>query len=79
MIYTPYSSYWLCCINHLRVGVALSRTDLSHGFRDRDAERGQVVQDSNADLELCDLMVDVPGLQALAQQLDAIHRGLGAA
>jgi hypothetical protein len=31
------------------------------------------------DLELCDLTVEVRGGQALAQQLDAMRRGLAAA
>ena len=35
-------------------------TDLSHGFSDGYAERGEAVQDGHADLELGDLTVEVP-------------------
>jgi len=43
------------------------------------AEGGEPVQDGHANLKLCDLTVEVPGRQALTQQLDAVHLGLGAA
>ena len=55
------------------------RTDLSHGFRDRYAERGVAVQDGDADLELGDLTVEVPSHEPLAQQLHAMHLRLDAA
>ena len=48
-------------------------------IRDGRAERDEAVQDGNADLELCDLTVEVSGGQALPQQLEAVHLGLCAA
>ena len=59
--------------------VPLSRTDLSHCFRGRYAERGVAVQDGDADLELGDLTVEVPSHEPLAQQFHAMHLRLDAA
>lgn len=47
--------------------------DFSHSFRDGYAERGVAVQDGDADLDLCDLSVEVPRPEALAQQFDTMH------
>ena len=52
----------------LWTGFPFPRTDSSHGFRDRYAERGEAVQDSDTDLEFDNLTVEVPSGQALAQQ-----------
>lgn len=57
----------------------LPRTALSHGFRDRNAERGESLEDGYADLEPCDLTVAVSGRQVLAEQIDAAHFGFGTA
>jgi hypothetical protein len=70
---------YTCCTNQLKAEASLSGTDLSQGFRDGDAERGEAVQDGNADLELGDLTVELARGQALAQELDTVHLGLGAA
>ena len=53
--------------------VLLSRTDLSYGLCDGDAERGISVQDGDADLEFSDLTVEVPRHEPLAQQFHAVH------
>ena len=53
--------------------VPLSRTDLSHGFRDGYAERDVTVQDGDADLEFCDLTIEVPRHEPLAHQLHTMH------
>jgi len=37
------------------------RTDLSHGFGNRDSEGGEAVQDGDPDGELCNLAVEVTG------------------
>ena len=58
--------------------VALPRADLSHSLCDRDAERGVAVQDGDADLDLCDLAVEVPCHEPLVQQFDTMHFRLGA-
>lgn len=42
-------------------------TDLSREFCDGRAERGEAVQDGDTDLEFCDLTVEVPCAQALAE------------
>lgn len=68
-----------CCSNWLKTRLSPPQTNLSLGFRDRCAERGETVQDGNAHLELRDLTVEVPGGQALTQQLNAVHLGLCAA
>ncbi len=69
----------LCCTNRLIAGVSLSRTDLSYGLRDRDAEPGEAVQHGDADLELCDLTIKVSGAQALAALFRAMHLRFDAA
>ena len=43
----------------LQTGLPFPRTDLSHGFRDRDAECGEAVQDGDTDVELGDLTVEL--------------------
>ena len=45
----------------------------------RYAERGEAVEHGNADLELGDLTIEVPGHEALAQQLHTMHLRLDAA
>ena len=55
------------------------RTALCHDFRYGYSEGGEAVQHGNADLELCDLTIEVPSCEALAQQLDAVHLGFCAA
>ena len=57
----------------------LSRTDLSYDLCDRYAKRGVAVEDGDADLDLCDLAVEVPRHEALPQQLHTVHLGLDAA
>ena len=59
--------------------VPLSRTDLSYGLCHGYAERGEAVEHGNADLELGDLTIEVPGHEALAQQLHTMHLRLDAA
>ena len=56
-----------------RPDVPFPRTELSHSRCDGYAEGGEAVQNGDADLELGDLTVEVPGGQALTQQLDAVH------
>lgn len=51
------------------------RTDLSHGFCDGRTEGCVAVGHGHSDLELCDLTIEAPGREALAQQRDAIHPG----
>jgi len=55
--------------------------DESHppGFGDGYAEGGEAVQDGDADVELGDLSVEVPGHEPLTEQLHAMHLRLGAA
>jgi len=60
-------------------GFPLPRTDLSHGFCDGYAERGEAVQDGHTDLELGDLTIEVPCAQPLAQQFQTMHLGFDAA
>jgi hypothetical protein len=60
-------------------GLPLSRTDLSRDLCGGCAERGEAVQDGDANLNLSDLTVEVLSGQALPQQLDAVHLGLCAA
>lgn len=57
----------------------LPRTDLSFDPCDGRAERGEVVQDGDANLKVGDLTVEAPGGHALPQELDAVHRGFCAA
>jgi hypothetical protein len=54
-------------------------TDLSRDLRDRDAERGEAVQDGDTNLELCDLMVEVSRHETLTQQFHTMHLGFDAA
>jgi hypothetical protein len=56
-----------------------ARTDSSHGFRDRDAKRGEAVQDGTANMELGNLTVEVPRHEALAQQFHTVHLRFDAA
>lgn len=49
------------------------------GLRDGDAERCETVEDSDANLELGGLTVEVAGNEFLAEQLHAVHLGLDAA
>jgi hypothetical protein len=51
---------------------------LLRGLRDWDAERGEAVEDGDADLEFGGLAVEVSGDELPAGQLDAVRRGLGA-
>lgn len=46
---------------------------LSRDLYDRGAERGEAVQDRNTDLELRHSTVEVPGRDALTQQLHTVH------
>lgn len=55
------------------------RTNLSLGFSDGCAERGEDVQDSNTHLQPWDLTVEDPCGQVLAEELHTVHLGLGAA
>lgn len=70
---------WLCCTNRLTVRVPLLRTDSSHGLSFGCAESSEAVEYGDTDLELGDLTVEVARGQALAQEFDAAHLGLGAA
>ncbi len=54
------------------------RTDLSQGFCDGDAECREAVRNGNAEVKLGDLTVELARGEALAQELDAVHLGLGA-
>jgi len=69
----------LCCTNHLKAGVPLSRRDLSYGLCDGYAKSGVAVQDGDTDLDFCDLPVEVSRHQGLAEKLDAVHLGLDTA
>ena len=53
--------------------------DLSYGFRDRDAERREAVQDGDTDLKLGHLTVEVTRHEALTQQFHTVHLCLDAA
>lgn len=55
------------------------RTDLSYRLSDEYAESGVAAKHSDADLDLCDLPIEVFRHEALAQQLHAMHLGLDAA
>lgn len=59
-------------------GRCLSQPHLSCGLWDRYAERGVAVQDGGADLQFCDLTIEVACHQALTRQFQAMHRRLGA-
>lgn len=52
---------------------------LAEGLRDGDAERGEAVKDGDAALEFGGLTFEVSGHELLAEQLHAVHLGLGAA
>jgi len=54
-------------------GPPLSPDRLTYGFSDGYAERGEAVQDGNADLELGNLTVEVPRHEALTQQFDTVQ------
>ena len=56
----------------MMVGVPLSLTGLSCELCDRDAERGEAVQDGYSYLEPRDLTVAVPRHAALGQQFHAV-------
>lgn len=58
----------LCCTNRLMAGLPFSRTDLSHGLRDGDAEGGVAVENGDTNLELRHLTVEVSRHEALTQQ-----------
>ena len=62
-----------------RRGPPCPPTELSHSFRDGYAERGVAVRDGDADLDLCDLSVEVPRHEPLAQQFDTMHLRFDAA
>lgn len=55
------------------------RTDLSHGFGDRDTGRSVTVQYGDPDLEFRDLTVEVAGHETLTQQFDTMHLRFDAA
>ena len=59
--------------------VPLSRTDLSHSFRDGYTERCVAVEHGDADLEFSDLAVEVPCHEPLPQEFNAVHLRLDAA
>lgn len=61
------------------VGFPLPQTDLCHGLCDRYAKGGVVVEDSDTDLDLRDLPVEVPGHEALTHQFYTMHLGFDAA
>jgi hypothetical protein len=63
----------------LWAGHPFPRTELSCGLCDGRAERGDAVEHSDTDLELGDLTIELACGQALAEQLDAVHLGLGPA
>jgi hypothetical protein len=49
------------------------RTDLSRGFSDGYAQRGEAVQDGHPYLDLGDLTVEVPSAQPLAPQFQTVN------
>ena len=59
-------------------GFPFPRTDSSHGFSDGDAERGEAVQDGDANLELGHLTVEVPRQKALTRQFHTVHLRISA-
>jgi len=60
-------------------GSPFPRTESSHSFGDGYAERCEGVQESDTDLGLGNLTVEIPSCQTLAQQFDTMHLGLDAA
>ena len=46
-------------------------------FCDWGAERGEAIEHGDTDLEHGDLTVEIPGGQALPQELDAVHPIVG--
>ena len=52
---------------------------LSHGLCAGYAERGVAVQDGDAELDVCDLSVEVSRHEALPQLFHAVHLGLDTA
>ena len=63
----------------MTAGPPFPRTDVSHGFSDGYAGRGEAVQDGHTDLELRDLTVEVPRGQAPVRRFHTVHLGLDAA
>lgn len=57
----------------------LSQTELSHGHSDGYAERGVTVHDSDTDLDVRNLTVEIPRHEALAQQFHTVHLRFDAA
>ena len=63
----------------LRPDFPLPRTDLSYGLCRRYAKGGEAVKDRGTDLDLCNLPIKVPRVQALAEQFHTMHFCLNAA
>lgn len=72
---------WRGFVAHVswRTVLPFPQTDLSHGFRDRDANAGVAVHDGDAHLNLGDFAVEVAHHQALAQRFYTMHLCFGAA
>ena len=65
--------FGLCCTNRVRVGLSLSQMDVCHGLCGRYAKGGLAVEDSDTDLDLRDLPVEVLGHEALTHQFHTMH------
>jgi hypothetical protein len=61
-----------------RTVLPFTQTNLSHGFRDRNAKGGVTVQDRNAHLNLRDVAVKVACHQPLTKQFHTMHLCLNA-
>jgi len=57
----------------LRTGLPLPRTDLAYGHGTGYAKSCETVEDSGADLDLCDLTIEVARREALAKSFYTMH------
>ena len=63
----------------LRTGLPLPRTDLAYGHGTGYAKSCETVEDSGADLDFCDLTIEVARREALAKSFYTMHLRLDAA
>lgn len=70
-------SFMLCCPNP--VVNALPLTDLVYGLCDGYTKSDAEIEYRNADLDFCNLALEVPGCEALAKKFHIIHLGFNAA
>jgi hypothetical protein len=63
----------------LRTGLPLPRTDLAYGHGTGYAKSCETVEDSGADLDFCDLTIEVARREALAKSFYTMHLRFDAA